>query len=95
MRAKHQVRAQELDDLAEYRLDWRLSFPQLAELMGKAGFAISHTSLHGAITGKNGFPRELTLHPIRKFVEHERAAGRLPWTREAAEAAAAKEAKTA
>lgn len=68
----------ELTELATYRLDRNLSFAELAALMTDAGFPMTMRTLHRALTDDDQTPLETTLHQVKRFVEHERDAGRLP-----------------
>jgi hypothetical protein len=71
----------ELEELSTYRLDRKLTFRELAAEMTAAGFEMPYRTLHTVLSNGNITPHETTLHQIRRFVEYERSAGRLPWPR--------------
>lgn len=72
------MRSLELEELATYRLDRQLTFLELEAAMAAAGYPLPMRTLHRALTDADQTPHELTLHQVRRFVEHERDAGRLP-----------------
>jgi hypothetical protein len=66
-------------ELATYRLDRGWGVPQLAADMKAAGWPISERTLYTVLDSPKLRPRPVTLHFIRKYVQREKDAGRLPW----------------
>jgi hypothetical protein len=66
-------------ELARYRLDRGWTLQELADQMKAAGWPVPMRTLHTALTKSRLRPRPLTMHAIERFVEEEKAAGRLPW----------------
>lgn len=67
----------ELAALAELRLERGLSFDQLAADMTAAGYPFKKRTLHTILTNPAIRPHETTLHRVRRYLAHEREAGRL------------------
>lgn len=85
-----------LERLAAYRLANDLTFEQLAEQMGAAGFAVPARALHLALTSRlKTKPRDRTLYKISEFLKVLDERERRNASRRAAKASTSRHARTA